>query len=289
MLTISTKPREITGLMDFSAGTVLERYDYDAYGATHIMDASYTARTASAVGNPYTFTGRELDTLDGGNLKTMHYRHRSYDPFVGRFGQQDPIGYRGGMGLYGYVKSRPSMFVDPYGLLPRIPVYAICLRQLISRTDEQCCSDFKNQGLNEGDIGNVVCCDGRKVACSYGHQNSEKDPSLRASLQAAIDVMQECVRQHEERHMPQTEDCPDKLGDISIAQPLPGRGVARDELLNHQETLRCLLNNISACSATPNPETCMALLRTFMDSEVRAIDDYQGQLDNERRRHGLWQ
>ena len=133
-------------VMDFTAGTVLERYDYDAYGATHIMDASYTARTATAVGNPYSFTGRELDTLDGGNLKTMHYRHRSYDPFMGRFEQQDPIGinpqllkhriafgnntywnsaslgfrpifqYIGGANLFEYAMSTPNLMSDSLGL-----------------------------------------------------------------------------------------------------------------------------------------------------------------------------
>jgi RHS repeat-associated protein len=103
-------------VMDFTAGTVLERYDYDAYGTTHIMDASYTARTASAVGNPYSFTGRELDTLDGGNLKTMHYRHRSYDPFMGRFLQEDPIGFVQGINLYEYVNARSLISLDPFGL-----------------------------------------------------------------------------------------------------------------------------------------------------------------------------
>jgi RHS repeat-associated protein len=116
-------------VMDFTAGTVLERYDYDAYGATHIMDASYTARTASAVGNPYSFTGRELDTLDSGNLKTMHYRHRSYDPFVGRFEQEDPFGmdpsdeflpekqYLLSLNLLTYIGNAPLMNTDPLGLV----------------------------------------------------------------------------------------------------------------------------------------------------------------------------
>ena len=123
-------------VMDFTAGTVLERYDYDAYGATHIMDASYTARTASAVGNPYSFTGRELDTLDGGYLKMMHYRYRSYDSFVGRFGQQDPLGvnpygstwddnvliqYFDGINTFRYVSDNPLSNFDPSGLRRRDP------------------------------------------------------------------------------------------------------------------------------------------------------------------------
>ncbi len=103
-------------VMDFDAGTVLERYDYDAYGTTHMMDAGYNVCTASAVGNPYTFTGRELDTLDGGNLKTMHYRHRSYDPLTGRFTQSDPLEFIDSLNLYEYVLSNPVFYIDPWGL-----------------------------------------------------------------------------------------------------------------------------------------------------------------------------
>jgi RHS repeat-associated protein len=99
----------------YGNGTVLERYDYDAYGATHIMDASYTARTASAVGNPYSFTGRELDTLDSGNLKTMHYRTRSYNSIMGRFTENDPFGFINSLNLYEYAISNPLFHIDPYG------------------------------------------------------------------------------------------------------------------------------------------------------------------------------
>ncbi len=73
-------------------GSVVERYEYDAYGQAHITDATYTPRSASAYGNPYTFTGRRLDVLDGGNLLRMHYRYRDYNPVLGRFMQYDPLG-----------------------------------------------------------------------------------------------------------------------------------------------------------------------------------------------------
>ena len=48
---------------------VVERYEYDAYGRVRIMDASYNSRTASNCGSSCLFTGRTLDTLDGGDLK----------------------------------------------------------------------------------------------------------------------------------------------------------------------------------------------------------------------------
>ncbi|MHC4883437.1 MAG: RHS repeat-associated core domain-containing protein, partial [Planctomycetota bacterium] len=72
-----------------------ERYEYDAYGKVSIMSGSYATRSASTIGNPYTFTGRRLDSLDpdgsgGYQLNLMYYRARTYDPQAGRFMQRDP-------------------------------------------------------------------------------------------------------------------------------------------------------------------------------------------------------
>jgi uncharacterized protein RhaS with RHS repeats len=39
-----------------------------------------------------------------------------YAPGVGRFTARDPIGYRGGIGLYVYVLNAPNRFSDPFGL-----------------------------------------------------------------------------------------------------------------------------------------------------------------------------
>jgi RHS repeat-associated protein len=96
-------------------GTVVERYEYDAYGKAHIMDASYNSRTASSYAMPYTFTGRRLDVLDGDDLNLMYYRARTYDPEIGRFMQRDPLGYVDGMCLYEYVRSEPLKYLDPLG------------------------------------------------------------------------------------------------------------------------------------------------------------------------------
>jgi len=63
-------------------GSVVERYEYDAYGTVHIMDAGYNTRTVSSYGNAYAFTGRRLDVLDDGNLLSQHSRHRTYDTYT---------------------------------------------------------------------------------------------------------------------------------------------------------------------------------------------------------------
>lgn len=42
--------------------------------------------------------------------------HRYYDPQQGRFVTRDPIGYAGGINLYGYVRNNPGNESDPLGL-----------------------------------------------------------------------------------------------------------------------------------------------------------------------------
>lgn len=61
----------------------------------------------------YNFTGRENDDF----LGQMYYRARMYDPQLGRFTSEDPIGFSGGdINLYGYVKNKPMSSRDPFGL-----------------------------------------------------------------------------------------------------------------------------------------------------------------------------
>jgi RHS repeat-associated protein len=99
-----------------SNGTLAERYEYDAYGKTRIRSSNYLPQTSSQYGNSYTFTGRELDSLNNNSLQIMYYRARSYDPQSGRFMQRDPAEYNDSMNIYEYVISRPTMLKDPYGL-----------------------------------------------------------------------------------------------------------------------------------------------------------------------------
>ena len=106
----------VVALID-DGGSVVERYEYDAYGTAHIMDAGYNTRTVSSYGNPYMFTSRRLDVLDNGNLLSQYSRNRIYDTYTARFLQPDPAGYVDGMNLYEYVGSQPVERGDPSGLL----------------------------------------------------------------------------------------------------------------------------------------------------------------------------
>ena len=82
--------------MTTSSGAVAERYSYTAYGQPTILNASGTVLTSSAVGNRYTYTGREWDAT----LGLHHFRARWMSPLAGRFLGRDPIGYLDTYSLY---------------------------------------------------------------------------------------------------------------------------------------------------------------------------------------------
>lgn len=100
----------VTEVSDAS-GALVERYEYDVYGSAQIFDGGGSPLAASAIGNPYRFTGRQYDPESG----NYYYRARIYSPRLGRFLQMDPLGFVDGMNLYAYVKENPVSLVDPLG------------------------------------------------------------------------------------------------------------------------------------------------------------------------------
>ena len=97
-----------------SSGSVVESYEYTAYGKPTVRDGSGTLRGMSAVGNSFMYgggTGHDWET--GQN----HMGHREQDPDAGTFMQEDPIGLAGGdVNLYAYVDfvGKPSLRPNPY-------------------------------------------------------------------------------------------------------------------------------------------------------------------------------
>ena len=110
-----------------SAGSVVEGYQYDAYGRQTVFapgtngvvdfggDDVVTPDGASSLGNPYLFTGRRLDAETG----LYHYRARYLNTAQGRFISRDPIGsWVETLSLgnpYSYVGNNPTNYQDPAG------------------------------------------------------------------------------------------------------------------------------------------------------------------------------
>jgi RHS repeat-associated protein len=101
------------------SGSVVESYAYDAYGrilsvkdGSGVPQASSIGSPVSALGNRYTFQGREIDWTTG----LMYFRARWYNPETGRWLSKDPIRIAGGLNLYAFCDNNPVNFVDPMGL-----------------------------------------------------------------------------------------------------------------------------------------------------------------------------
>jgi RHS repeat-associated protein len=106
-----------------SSGSVIDHLAYDGYGVI-------LTETQPTNGDRYKWTGRELDALT-----TLQYnRGRNYDPTIGRWISQDPIGFDAGdANLYRYVHNTPTNAIDPSGLKVKTYVhYTTRLGGLIS-------------------------------------------------------------------------------------------------------------------------------------------------------------
>jgi len=94
-----------------SSGDAVSKHGWDAYGTS----------LGTAPSGPYGYGaayGYFTDAETG--LCALAFRH--YDPAAGRFLNRDPIGYAGGVNLYGYVGNGPTGAVDPLGTAPLLVV-----------------------------------------------------------------------------------------------------------------------------------------------------------------------
>jgi RHS repeat-associated protein len=95
-------------------GNLTEKYSYDAFGKPTILSANNTQLSTSAIGNRFMFQGREWIQ----ELGIYDYRHRMYQPELGRFLQTDPSGFDAGdMNLFRYCGDDPVDGSDPTGLV----------------------------------------------------------------------------------------------------------------------------------------------------------------------------
>ena len=90
------------------AGSTEETTSYDAFGG--MLDQSFPGTE-----NELLFTGRQWDE----DNRLYYYRARYYDPEIGRFISEDPLGFASGdTNFYAYVGNNPVNFNDPTGNVP---------------------------------------------------------------------------------------------------------------------------------------------------------------------------
>jgi RHS repeat-associated protein len=95
-----------------TAGAIVERYSYTAFGQSQVMDANFADRSMSLYDWQTRFHGESKDAETG----YYNYGYRYYDPVTGRWPSRDPIGERGGLNLYGFVRNNAIRWIDILGL-----------------------------------------------------------------------------------------------------------------------------------------------------------------------------
>ena len=98
-----------TSFMTDSTGARIDSSTYTVLGE-HIDGTNHRYGYAGAYG---------YQTHD--DLPYLHVGHRYYDPATGRFLQRDPLGIQAGLNVYAYVRSAPTIRIDPDGLRYRPP------------------------------------------------------------------------------------------------------------------------------------------------------------------------
>lgn len=115
---IKDRQNSVKAILNDKQELVQEVY-YSAYGETQIVSRG---QVKHKIGNAFYYTSRELDSDTG----DYYYRARYYDPKVGRFLSEDPIGFSGGdVNLYRYVENMPVISSDPSGQVGIVGIVGI--------------------------------------------------------------------------------------------------------------------------------------------------------------------
>ncbi|WP_209262649.1 RHS repeat-associated core domain-containing protein [Thiorhodococcus minor] len=81
--------------------------DYDVWGVV--------TRDTNPGFQPFGFAGGLYEPETG----LVRFGARDYDPYTGRWLGKDPIGFEGGVNLFGYVDNDPANWIDSRGLAPK--------------------------------------------------------------------------------------------------------------------------------------------------------------------------
>jgi RHS repeat-associated protein len=188
------------------AGTVTERFSYDAHGKRRFPNgADDSGNTLNATATDLGYTGHEQ--LE--EIGLIHMNGRLYDPRIGRFISADPIGESskvpGGLNRYSYVFNNPFKFVDPTGYTSCSGIVRCWVQWIMggSPGDDQ----EANQG-NQGNQGNAGAnSEGARPDYRETVPVTERRPRLGSGFAFGANLGSQGTNQNNEPNSPQPSSC----------------------------------------------------------------------------------
>ena len=235
-------------------GVMKARYEYDPYGNLTSEAGTYAAT------NRIRFSTKYWDA----ETNLGYWGRRYYRPDIGRWLNRDPIHELGGHNSYAFVLNSPSGPVDPRGLFlwgcsrrpqpppPPSPGTICGPIPNPNPTDADCCNAARPK-CAKGDGGGVICCNGRKISCSFWKPN----PGTPGDS-----ILETCIIVHEDDHHDDVScsGCPPR----QICRPNwdPGKNPRNEECSAHWKEIDCLLRHgQTTCHSLPTKADQIACVR----------------------------
>jgi RHS repeat-associated protein len=127
----------VVAVVNAATGLVAASYEYDPFGN------AIKATGECAERNVFRFSTKYTDR----ETNMVYYGYRYYQPQTGRWLSRDPMGERGGINLYQFVKNNPVKLSDPLGLF-EIDVHYYLTYYLALKTG--CFTDWFASQIAEG-------------------------------------------------------------------------------------------------------------------------------------------
>lgn len=100
----------VVGLVNSDTKSIIERYEYTAFGEETIYNQFGEKAKNSSVSNPWRFAGKH------NQAGLICFGFRFYDPELGRWTSPDPAGFIDGANRYAYLRNNPLNCFDRFGL-----------------------------------------------------------------------------------------------------------------------------------------------------------------------------